>query len=71
MSLFGSLGSSGNPLSMLQQLKQNPAEMLRQAGFNVPPNVTNPQQIVNHLLQSGQVSNAKLAQAQQMMQRFR
>lgn len=68
MSLFDTLGNTtGNPLAMLQQLRQNPAMMLRQAGYNVPANITNPQQIVNHLLQTGQISQGRLAQAQQMM----
>lgn len=68
MSLFDTLGSTPtNPLAMVQQLRQNPAMMLRQAGYNVPANITNPQQIVNHLLQTGQISNGRLAQAQQMM----
>lgn len=69
MSLFDSLGNHAatNPLAMIQQLKQNPAAMLRQAGYNVPTNITNPQQIVNHLLQTGQINQGRLAQAQQMM----
>lgn len=72
MSLFDTLGSTPgntpmNPLAMVQQLKQNPAMLLRNAGYNVPANITNPQQIVNHLLQTGQISNGRLAQAQQMM----
>lgn len=72
MSLFNNLGNpAGNPLAMLQQLKNNPVQMLSQAGYSVPANITNPQQIVNHLLQSGQISNGKLAQAQQMLRTLR
>lgn len=48
------------PMEMLQQLRQNPSAVLKQAGYNVPENMTNPQQILNHLLQSGQVTNARL-----------
>lgn len=72
MSLFNNLGGGNqNPLAMLQQLKTNPAQVLSQAGYNIPAGITNPQQIVNHLLQSGQVNQGKITQAQQMAQMFR
>ena len=59
-----------NPMQMMQQLRQNPAAVLKQAGLNIPDGMTNPQQIVNHLLQSGQVPQARYQQAMQMMGRF-
>ncbi len=72
MSLFNNLGNNGNnPLMMLQELKSDPAQMLGRAGYKIPAGMTSPQQIVNHLLQSGQVTNAKLTQAQQMAQMFK
>ena len=40
----------------LQQLKHNPAQLIKQAGYNVPANIANnPQAAVMHLIQSGQV----------------
>lgn len=54
----------------VQQLRKNPGATLKQAGFTVPAGMTNPQQIVNYLLQSGQVSNPRLQAAQQMMARM-
>jgi len=74
MSIFDSLGAASqqmNPMQMLQQLRANPAQVLKQAGYNVPANIlNNPQQIVQHLLQSGQITQGRLGQAQQMAQQF-
>ena len=75
MSLFDNLGGAQpqqmNPMQMVQQLKQNPSQMLSQAHLNVPQNMmNNPQQIVNHLVQSGQVPQQRLQAAMQMMQRM-
>lgn len=70
MSLFDSLqGQQMNPQQMLSQLKTNPASVLRQRGLNVPDGMNNPQQIVSHLMQTGQISNPRLQQAMQMMGR--
>ena len=77
MSLFDSLGVGNatttaptNPIQMLSQLKGNPAQMLKQAGYNIPANMNNPQEIINHLLNSGQVNNSRLNMAQQMARQF-
>lgn len=73
MSIFQQLGQTpqqGNPMQMLSQLRNNPVGILRQAGFTVPDGMNNPQQIINHLLQSGQVNQGRLNMAQQMAQRF-
>ena len=49
----------------MQELRAHPAQMLKQAGYNVPDNIANdPQASVMHLIQSGQVSGP-------MMQRIR
>lgn len=74
MGMFDQLGKGQqvqqNPMQMLSQLRSNPAGMLRQAGYNIPDGMNNPQQIVNHLLNSGQVKNSRLNMAQQMAQQF-
>lgn len=59
-----------NPMALLAQLQQNPIGVLRQRGFNVPDNITNPQAIIQHLMNSGQVSQQQLSQAQMMAQTF-
>ena len=69
MSLFDSLGGQApvDPMQLLQQIQQNPASVLRRGGLTIPDGMNDPQQIVNHLLQSGQISNKKLQLAMQMM----
>lgn len=57
-----------NPMQMLAQLRSNPVGFLRQAGLNIPDGMNNPNQIIQHLLQSGQVPQARYQQAMQMMQ---
>ena len=66
MGVFDNLGQSPqqlNPMQMLQQLRSNPVGMLKQAGYNIPDGMNNPQQMVNYLLQSGQVPQARYQQA--------
>lgn len=71
---FSALGGAAmggiNPMAMLSQLKSNPLGLLRQAGYNVPENISNPQEIIQHLMNSGQLTQAQLNQAQQMAQGF-
>lgn len=58
-------------LGMLQQLKANPMQFLMQRRFNLPQGVNDPQAILNHLVQTGQVSQQQINSAYQMAQRFR
>lgn len=60
-----------NPMQMLQQLRNNPVQMLRQAGLNVPDNLNDPNQIIQHLMNSGQVSQERYNQARQMAAQFK
>lgn len=58
-----------NPMQMgqmLQSLKNNPLSFLASKGFNVPQGINNPQQMVNHLVNSGQVNQNAINQAMQM-----
>lgn len=69
--LFSLLGgkSGTNPASpaqMLAQLKSNPIAFLRSAGYSVPDGLNGPQAIINHLMGSGQLSQGRFAQLQQM-----
>lgn len=52
-------------LSTLMQLKQNPVAVLSQR-FNVPQNMTDPNEIIQHLLTTGQVSQDQVNQIMQM-----
>ena len=69
MSLFDKL--NGSPQMNLQQIQNDPIGMAKQAGYNIPPNLAgNPQAMVQHLIQTGQVGGPKLQQAMQMIQRM-
>lgn len=72
--LFNALGGAAmggmNPMAMLAQLKQNPLGMLRQYGFNVPDNLNDPNAIIQHLMNSGQINQQQYNRARQMAQQF-
>ena len=70
MSLFVQIGQK-NMQDQLRQLQQNPAAMLRQAGLNVPEGMgNNPQAMVMHLIQSGQVGVPALQRVMPMIQQM-
>ena len=57
-------------MQMLGQLKQDPRKVLMQR-FKLPENIGNdPSEILQHLLNSGQVSQAQVNQAMQMRKMF-
>ena len=60
-----------NPMQMIQQLKANPIQFLQRAGFNVPNNLNDPNAIIQHLMNSGQISQQRYEQARQMAAQFR
>ena len=60
-----------NPIQMIQQLKANPIQFLQRAGFNVPNNLNDPNAIIQHLMNSGQISQQRYEQARQMAAQFR
>lgn len=60
-----------NPFSMIQKLQSNPVQFLKQAGLNVPDNLSDPNAIIQHLMNSGQVSQQRYEQARQFAERFK
>lgn len=60
-----------NPMYMLQQLQANPIQFLQRAGFNVPSNLNDPNAIIQHLMNSGQITQQRYEQARQMAMQFR
>lgn len=56
-----------NIFQMYQQLRQNPAQMLAKK-FNIPSNVNinDPNSIIQHLINSGQVSQEQVNQMMTM-----
>lgn len=63
-------GNNMNPMQMLQQLKANPMQFILQRRMNLPQNVntSDPNAILNYLVQSGQVNQNQINQAYQMAQ---
>lgn len=60
-----------NPMQLLQSLRQNPVQVMKQAGYDIPQELAgNPLGIWNHLVQTGQVQQARAAQIQAMAQRM-
>lgn len=65
------MNNAPNMMQMLQSFKANPMQFLMQRKFNVPQSMANdPQAILNHLLQTGQVNQEAVNRAYQMAQRF-
>lgn len=65
-------GQQPNMASALQNLKQNPMQFLMQRKFNVPQDIANdPNAIIQHLMNSGQVTQGQYDRAMQMAQHFK
>ena len=59
-------------MQMLGQLKANPVQFLMQQRLNLPVNLANdPNEIINYLLKTGQVSQDAVNRAYQQMEQFR
>ena len=68
MSLFDKV--NGNHPN-LQQIKQNPIEAARNAGYQIPENLAgDPRAMFQHLMQTGQIKNPVLQRIMPMMQRM-
>ena len=49
-----------NMLALLTSLKANPMQFLMSKGINVPQNINSPEGIIQHLLNTGQISQQQL-----------
>ena len=68
MSLFDKV--NGQHMS-IDQLRNDPVGAAKRAGFNIPENLAgNPQAMVQHLIQTGQISNPMLQRIMPMMQKL-
>ena len=54
-----------NLIQMIMQAKQNPMAVIQQR-FNIPQNIRTPQDMVQHLLDSGQVTQEQVNNAMRM-----
>lgn len=52
-------------ITLFNMLKSNPMQVLSQK-FDLPQNINDPQQIIQHLLNTGQVSQDQVNRAMQM-----
>lgn len=58
-------GNINDILNLYQQFKANPLGMLSMK-FNIPQNINNPNDIVQHLLNTGQVTQGQVNNAMNM-----
>ena len=61
---------TANPMQMILQLRNNPVAFLQQRGLNIPSNLNDPNAIIQHLMNSGQISQQSYDRARQMAQQF-
>jgi len=62
--------NQNNPMSMLNDIKNNPTQFLAKRGVNIPQGMNNPNDILNHLMKSGRVSQDQYNRAANMAQLF-
>ena len=56
---------------LLAQLQSNPLQFIIQRGFNLPQNIgNNPNDIIQHLMNTGQVSQERYNRAYNMAKQF-
>ena len=72
MNIFNMFGAQGNKMQqMMQQLQQDPREMIQQSGLQIPEEkMGNPQEMVMHLISSGQVSGPMMQRIMPMIQQI-
>lgn len=60
-----------NPFQMMNQFKQNPMAMLSKR-FNIPQNMNNdPNQIIQYLMNTGQISQSQYNMANQQLKQLK
>ena len=72
MSIFDRInGQQPNMQEMMKQLQSDPGGMAQRAGYQIPQNLYgNPQAMVQHLIQSGQVGGPMLQRIMPMMRQM-
>ena len=48
-------------------IKANPGAYIQRCGYNIPDGMTDPRQITQHLLKSGQIGGGRLQQVMRMI----
>ena len=62
---FDMINNMKDFMDMYNQMRQNPMQVLSQR-FNLPQNANDPNQIIQHLLNTGQVTQNQVNQAMQL-----
>lgn len=63
--LYQAISGGSNMGDAMQQLRANPMQMLKNAGYQVPDEIAgDPRAVVMHLIQSGQVGGAVMQRIQ-------
>jgi len=62
--------NQSNPMAMLGEIKNNPAQFLAKRGVNIPQGMNNPNDIISHLMSTGRVSQGQYNKAVSMAQMF-
>lgn len=57
----------GDMRQAVGSIKADPGSFLGQRGYNIPDGMTDPRQITQHLLQTGQIGGGRLAQVMRMI----
>lgn len=60
-----------NNMQQFQMFMQNPLGYMMQKGMNIPQGMNNPNDIVQHLLNTGQITQQQYNQAAQMARQFK
>ena len=60
-----------NPMQMLNMMRQNPIGFLMQRGMNIPQGMNNPNEIIEHLMKTGQISQTQYDNAVRMANQFK
>jgi rRNA pseudouridine-1189 N-methylase Emg1 (Nep1/Mra1 family) len=65
MGMIDMMGNINDFMNLYQQLKSNPVQFLSRR-FNIPQNINNPNDIIQHLLNTGQVTQEQVNQVMGM-----
>lgn len=63
--------SQSQIMQQIQRLQANPMQMLQQAGFSIPQGMNDPNAIIRHMEQTGQIQQGQYSRFVQMMQKQR
>lgn len=65
MGMIDMAGNINDIMNLYQRFRQNPMQMLSMR-FNIPQNINNPNDIVQHLLNTGQITQSQVNQVMGM-----